>query len=207
MPPLRDLTGQRFGRLVVLARDGSRAGAVYWLCRCDCGNKKTAASNNLKGGYTRSCGCLRREVVAALGRKQTTHGHLRRGKATALYLRWRNILDRCMNPRNKQYADYGGRGITVCKKWRKFQNFLTDMGEPPPGYQIDRIDNNKGYCKSNCRWVSRKSNLRNKRSNHFVTFCGRTQCLAVWAEETGIPAQRICRRLREGWSVERALSG
>jgi len=201
---LCDLTGRRFGLLVVVGRRGSNNHRrPVWLCRCSCGYETTVPSNNLKSGHTRSCGCLRRRVAAA---RRLTHGHTRHGMVSRIYRIWRNMLQRCANPKCPDYHRYGGRGIKVCTRWRKFENFLKDMGEPPPDQQIDRIDNDRGYCKSNCRWVTRKANGRNRRSNRLLTFQNRAQCLAAWEAETGIRESTIRRRLRLDWPVERALT-
>lgn len=116
------------------------------------------------------------------------------------------MIERCTNPNDQQYERYGGRGIKVCERWRKFENFLADMGEPPPGLQIDRIDNEGDYCSSNCRWATRVQQARNKRNNRVIEYRGRAQPLAAWAEETGLNANTIRHRLNLGWSVERALT-
>ena len=115
--------------------------------------------------------------------------------------------DRCSNPRNKDYKNYGGRGIEVCARWRSFANFLTDMGpRPGPGYSIDRYPNTNGnYESNNCQWATTKQQNRNTRRNHLITFNGKTQCLSAWAEETSLPWDRILWRLNNGWSIERAL--
>jgi len=211
MPAFRDLTGQRFGRLVVVEkRDGRRRGNVMWLCRCDCGQTTPIRGCDLRNGHTKSCGCLQKAsaaaTAAATGRSNATHGHTRWGGESRAYRVWRNMIQRCTNQRADAYARYGGRGITVCKRWRKFESFLADMGEPPPGHQIDRIDNDKGYFKCNCRWVTSKENGRNTRRNRLLTHNGRTQCVAAWAEDTGIKVGTIFQRLNGGWPVERALT-
>lgn len=116
------------------------------------------------------------------------------------------MIQRCTNHKNKYYPNYGGRGITVCQEWRdSFENFLKDMGECPSKHQIDRIDNNGGYRKENCRWVTPKTNSRNRRDNRLETHNGKTQCLAAWAEEIGINIKTLGSRLRNGWSIENAL--
>lgn len=204
MPAFIDLTGQRFGRLVVIGQAGrNRHGQMMWLCRCDCGKEVVVAGCNLRSGNTQSCGCLNRERVAAA---QTAHGHARGGKMSRAYRCWDHIIQRCANPRHKYYANYGGRGIEVCERWREFKNFLEDMGEPPAEAQIDRIDNDGNYEPGNCRWATRGENQRNKRNNRRVTFRGKTQCLKAWSEELGIAANAIRKRLRRGWAVARALT-
>jgi hypothetical protein len=124
-----------------------------------------------------------------------------------IYYRWAGIIQRCTNPNNKEYKHYGARGITVCERWLKFENFLKDMGLPPTDKcQIDRIDNDNNYCKENCRWTTPKINSRNRRDNHLVTHNGKTQCIAMWAEEINIKCGTLSMRLKRGWTTERALT-
>jgi hypothetical protein len=108
------------------------------------------------------------------------------------------MKDRCFNITNKSYANYGGRGISVCKRWECFENFYEDMGEPPEGRSLDRIDNNKGYSPGNCRWATRKEQNTNQRSNVLIEFAGRTQTLSEWANEKGINRMTIRSRLDRG---------
>ena len=196
-----DLVGQKFGRLIVLKKkDKNKSGNYRWLCKCDCGKEKIIRGDNLKSGTTKSCGCLQKE-------KRMKHGHHARDKTSKTYHSWQSMIQRCTNPKVHNYHNYGGRGITVCKRWLEFKNFLTDMGESPgKGYQIDRINNNKGYKKSNCRWVTPKEQARNRRNNHLETYNGKTQLLIEWSEETGIPYRTLLSRLNRGWSIEKALT-
>ena len=195
-----DLIDKRFGRLTVLKKmDNNRHGQLMWLCLCDCGKEKIIRGNNLKSGDIKSCGCLHREIM-------TQHGHLKNGKTSKTYDVWHNMIQRCINPKNKYYKNYGGRGIKVCKRWMTFENFLIDMNESPGGYAIDRIDNDKGYYKSNCRWATRKEQARNKRNNRLITYRGKTQCLAEWAEKLKIPYPVLYGRFRRGWATEKALT-
>ncbi|MEK0337174.1 MAG: hypothetical protein QQN41_07060, partial [Nitrosopumilus sp.] len=110
-----------------------------WLCKCDCGKEIIILGYNLKNGTTKSCGCLRKEKSI---QRFIKHGHFKNGQMTKIYKSWSCMIQRCTNHNNKSYHNYGGRGIMVCKRWMKFKNFLEDMGEPPKGYQIDRINNN-----------------------------------------------------------------
>ncbi len=202
---MNDLIGQKFGRLIVIKKAGSsRDKHILWLCRCDCGKDKIIQGNHLKSGATKSCGCLNREKTSIAN---TKHGHTKNGKQSKTHIVWQHIIQRCTNPRDKGYSNYGGRGITVCKRWRKFENFLEDMGEVPEGYQIDRINNDGNYCKSNCRWATRKEQNRNTRRNHYITHDGKTQCLSAWAEEFNINYNTLYSRIfRSGWSIEKALT-
>lgn len=204
MSKLIDLTGKRFGRLIVIRRiSNDKRGQPYWLCKCNCGKEKNIRGSSLWNSVTKSCGCLSREKTIE---RLIIHGHCR-GRKTRIYYVWRNMIDRCTNYNRKDYQNYGGRGIVVCERWRKFENFLEDMDEVSKGHQIDRIDNNKGYYKENCRWVTSKINNRNKRNNHSITYDGKTQCLAAWAEELNIPKSTLRDRIfKFNWSVEKAIT-
>src|SRR5262245_44169457 len=158
MPTLVNITGQRFGRLVALHRAGTtKNGKAVWLCRCDCGNELTADGSNLRNSNTQSCGCLQHEKVTQLS---TIHGAAKRGSLTRTYISWAQMLQRCRDTKRK---NYGERGITVCSRWSSFENFLTDMGERPPGLSIDRIDNDGNYQPDNCRWATPKEQRQNQR--------------------------------------------
>lgn len=203
MPVLIDLTGRRFGRLVVerAVERTTPAGKRrrYWLCRCDCGSGSTAETSNLTSGNTTSCGCFRIEKKRVTGR---THG----GVGTRVYSIWKSMIQRCTNPNNPRWMSYGGRGITVCADWQTFENFRRDMGDPPEGTSIDRIDNDQGYEPGNCRWATSQTQNRNRRSSRPMTFQGKTRTLSEWSEELGIPYFTIHARLRRGATDEEALS-
>jgi len=198
--------GQKFGRLTVIQQIDNKWGHLRWLCRCDCGKEKIIYGHNLNNNRTKSCGCLQKEIASTINQNNQynfKHGYSQNNRT---YQVWHHIKQRCTNPNDKGYKNYGGRGITICKRWFKFENFFKDMEEQPNGYSIDRIDNNQGYYKENCRWVTPKQNNRNKRTNHLETYNGKTQCLTEWAEETGISKQRIEWRLKHGWSIEKTLT-
>ena len=161
---LIDLTGHQYGRLTVIRRAGHRGKKVIWLCSCKCGGEARPTSANLRNGTTKSCGCLQIETAAAAARKRSTvHGHNPTGKASPTYNSWHSMRARCTRASHKSYPNYGGRGITVCDRWREFANFLSDMGERPDGMTLDRIDNDGNYEPLNCRWATASQQQQNKR--------------------------------------------
>lgn len=191
-----DLIGQKFGRLVIIRKiNNDLRGNHRWICQCDCGKKTIVLGNNLRNNNTRSCGCLR-----------TKHGNSKVGKISKTYKSWQQMVQRCTNINNPRFKDYGNRGIKVCRRWMKFVNFLEDMGERPLDKCIDRINNDGNYCKSNCKWSTSKQNSRNRRDHRIVIFNGKTQCLASWADETGIRANTLLYRINNGWSIQEAFT-
>jgi len=203
-----DLTGQRFGRLIVQGRsDKPTSTRIYWDCLCDCGTVKAIQSAHLRSRTegTKSCGCLMIEAAKITGSNSATHGHRKRGNTTSTYECWKAAKSRCENPNDKQYKNYGGRGIKFCERWGEFENFLADMGECPPGLTLDRINNDGNYEPGNCRWATWKEQARNTRRNRLITFRGETKCVAEWAEVVGLNTYTLWSRLKVGWSVERAL--
>jgi len=191
-----NLMGHRFGRLTVLKRvENSNYGKAIWLCKCDCGNQKNILSNSLKSGRTKSCGCL-----------SQPHGHKCQNQRNKTYTVWVGMNQRCHNSNHTAYKNYGGRGIKVCEKWMKFEGFLQDMGEKPEGLTLDRIDNNKGYCKENCRWATRKEQGQNTRKNILITINNVTKCLMEWCEIYQKPYHKVWERIYRGnWSIDKAL--
>ena len=196
MPKLVDLIGKRFYNLSVICREqNSKNGDSRWLCLCDCGQKRIVLGINLKSGQTKSCGCTK-----------IMHGCSKRGQVTREFLAWNNMMQRCKNKKHPRYNDWGGRGITVCERWDKFENFLEDMEVIPEKYELDRIDNNKEYSKENCRLVLEKLQSRNRRSNVNITFNNKIQCLKDWANEYNISYSTLRYRLNVlKWTIEKSL--
>lgn len=158
--PRVDLVGRRFGRLVVLKRDGNVGTRSRWLCRCDCGSVVLAGSGSLLSDWKKSCGCLQREANIA----RSVHGHARTGHHSVEYKTWCGMRRRCTNSNERSWPRYGGRGIRVCERWNSFELFLLDMGpKPSPQHSIDRIDPDGNYEPSNCRWATLDEQNRNKR--------------------------------------------
>lgn len=173
-----DIKGQRFGRLIAKSRAKDARPRAWWLCQCDCGRECVVSANSLRQGATKSCGCLQRDSVI---RTFTTHGHATSGRCSRTYRIWLNMRTRCSNPKCEGFHRYGGRGITVCAQWLTFANFLADMGEVPAGKSIDRIDGNKGYQPSNCRWATPLEQAANTIARtHHVTIGGTTKTLRQW---------------------------
>lgn len=195
-----DHTGARFTRLLVLERiANARNGARGYRCQCDCGATINTTAGLLVSGHTKSCGCLKRETKSRL-----KHG----GKGTTTYKRWRSMRSRCTNKKDSSYANYGAKGVTVCDRWiHSYENFLADMGEcPSETMTLDRIENELGYEPGNCRWATSTEQNRNRSNNRMLTLNGETECIATWAERTGIDKANISNRLRLGWTVEKALT-
>lgn len=155
-----DVIGQKFGRYTVIAKSDKRSKAMKQmvLCKCDCGTEKEVIVGNLKSGISKSCGCLKAELVSKSRKK---HGFSK----TTMYYRYKHMIQRCYFPDNPEYHNYGGRGIKVCDSWlESVENYINDMGFPPfKTAQIDRINNDLGYFKDNCRWATPQQNSLNKR--------------------------------------------
>lgn len=201
-----DLTGERFERLLVISRArNSSTHQAQFLCRCDCGNEKVIRANALRMALTKSCGCLQIENgVMQGGLSRPKHGHCSNG-VSPTYISWRSMWNRCTNVAHDGYARYGGRGIAVCERWLKFENFLADMGERPDGMTIERKDANGNYCPENCHWATSKAQNRNKRNNKLHFYKGESKTVNEWAEVLGIRLSTLEKRLRIGWDIVRAI--
>jgi len=195
---------QKFGRLTTTRFLGNGGkGANYWECVCDCGKTHKVKTAYLNNGAIKSCGCAQRDAIREIGTKTKTHGLTK----TKEFRTWAGMRERCRNKNNKTYADYGGRGITVCKRWGKFENFLVDMGNAPTQkHTLERKNNDKGYSPSNCKWATWKEQGRNKSNNVNIEYKGETKCLFAWAEDYGIDPKRLWARLDRGWSFEKSVT-
>lgn len=201
----KDLTGARVGRLVVRGSAGkNRHGHSLWNCECDCGGECAVASAKLlsKTRPTKSCGCVQRENLADRNRNSRTHGM----RHTLSYHSWKGLKQRCLNEKDRGYHKYGGRGITVCERWRdSFEAFLEDMGEAPPGHSIERVDVNGHYEPGNCVWATATVQNRNTRRTQRFCYRGKTMSLPDLCEMVGKARPTVLARLKRGWSIEDAL--
>jgi len=198
---LIDLSGQRFGRLIVIHRDTSNGlTPTRWLCKCNCGATKIILASTLVSGKGQSCGCLRKEVSAA---NSTKHG----GVGTLLYNAWCTMIGRCENENHISYKNYGARGIYVCERWKDFALFKQDMGERPKGAWLERRDNDGPYSPDNCHWATRSEQQRNTRRSVRVTAGGQTKTLIEWSEDLGVPYTTIDWRWQQRWTPEEIVFG
>lgn len=202
-----DLTGIRSGRLVAVKRNGKGPQRqAMWLCLCDCGKEVTVMAQSLTRQRTKSCGCYGREVwreQAAVMRSHKKKGHGCYGTPT--HKSWTSMHARCTYPGTNGYHNYGGRGIGVCERWEKFENFLSDMGERPRGTTIERKDQNGNYEPSNCVWATNGEQARNRRNNHLIEFQGITKCLSDWASDIGVTPTTLMKRIAS-WTLGDALT-
>lgn len=193
--------GYKVGKLTVTKDLGlDKEQKHIWECTCDCGNTVVHSTSALNFGRILSCGCLKHET----GKKLRKYN----ARDRKLYFRWNNIRERCYNPNNKAYKNYGGRGIEMCPEWQDdfytFRDWAISNGYNE-SLSLDRIDNNKGYSPDNCRWATDKTQSNNRRSNRYITINGVTKTMMQWSEELNIPYSRIQSRLEAGWTAEDAV--
>lgn len=213
-PPIN--IGDRFGRLTVLneaTAHYSSAGFMVrrWRCQCDCGTTKEIRAASLKNGVTISCGCKAREGCSTLAERAClVHADARAGARAPEYGIYRAMLSRCFNPKVERYPLYGGRGITVCDRWRGsegYPHFLADMGRrPTPAHSLDRKNVDGNYTPENVRWAVAEVQGRNRTNNRRVEYAGRFITLAEAAEISGIKRATLANRLNQGWPIERAMA-
>jgi hypothetical protein len=212
--PIEEMIGKKFGRLTVIKYAGFRqlsekskkCRKYYYICQCECGKETLVEENKLKCGHTRSCGCLLEEA------KKTNKSHYKHGMTTSrLYRIHAGMLYRCKNTTDAKYYRYGGRGISVCPEWKgeggfvRFKEWALENGYKED-LTIDRIDNNKGYSPSNCRWASSIEQSNNRQNNHYLEYKGEIKTISQWARELDIDCNLISMRLQRGWSIEEALT-
>lgn len=196
-----DLTGQKFGRLTVLSYAGkSKNGSFIWNCRCDCGNTRVAVGCEMKSGNTSSCGCLAHDVLV---KRNTKHGMAN----TPIYAVWSAMKNRCLNPNDEHYDNYGGRGIKLSEKWLTFEGFYEDMGDSyKKGLTIERRDSNGNYYKENCVWETRLVQGNNTRRNRIETVNGVTGTLAQLCRKFDVSYCAVRHRTDRGMSIEEAFN-
>lgn len=206
MSKILDLTSQKFGRLKVLQFIEIRKHHSYWLCKCNCGNITEASNSSLRTGKVKSCGCLRKEVTRQNAIKTKTTHHLAN---TRIYNVWRSMKKRCYLKTHKAYKDYGGRGIKVCNEWKNdfmcFYNWAIINGYKED-LTLDRIDVNGDYEPNNCRWVDWKIQQNNRRDNIHIQYNGENKTVYEWANEFNIKYCTLWWRIKNGWSIEDALT-
>lgn len=192
-----ELTGNKFGRLTVVKKiGGTKYGNVSWECLCDCGNTTIVTGSHLNSNHTTSCGCYQRQRASEASLQ---HGHSLNGVMSPTYGSWSHMKTRCNNPNYPFFENYGGRGITYCERWSKFDNFLEDMGERPKGrYSLERIDNEGNYEPSNCKWIPLGNQAYNTTRSANLTYKGKTKCMAEWAKILNVSYWKIKYRRKKG---------
>lgn len=199
-----DLVGKRFGRLVVLRRTENNYKGTHWLCRCDCGNVVEVYGSSLNRGMTKSCGCLTKDLLTERNKSSQKHG-LSRSRIYRIYF---GMINRCYYPKTNRYQLYGGRGIKVCDEWlnsfEAFRDWSFANGYAPE-LSLDRINSDGNYSPSNCRWVTHKEQVLNRKCMKFYSYNGKTLCLKDWARDTGISYSALYQRIRKGMTFEEAI--
>jgi hypothetical protein len=190
MPPAINITGQRFGRLVAIARVEGR----QWRWKCDCGNEIVQVAGIVKSGNSKSCGCFN---LDSLRRRMTKHGMSKH----PLYSLWSGMRARCAN-----HPNYAGRGIKVCERWNDFSAFVADMGPRPQGTSLERKRVNEGYNPDNCIWATRRDQAENTRRNVFLELDGEKLTVSQWSRKLGISQKTLNRRRSNGWSDSEILT-
>lgn len=188
-----DIAGQRFGRLTVSEMTDQRMHKnVMWRCTCDCGNTVVVGARDLRTGHTRSCGCLKLEMLKT---RVTRHG----AAGTRLYMIWQEMLARCYRAESPSFKFYGARGISVCDEWRtSFESFAADMGDPPFGCSLERKNNDMNYSKDNCQWATHTEQMNNRRGNIIISFNGREMTMAQFARFLGFHYAKVRSAIKRG---------
>ena len=199
-PRVKDIRGKKFGRLTVVEYAGiDKRGNATWKCACDCGKECLAIATNIIRGVKQSCGCLR-------GENALKHGGARKGSHEDLYGIWKGIVARTTQPTSIDFTEYGGVGISISKEWLEYEAFKADMGERPTlQHSIDRIKNELGYSKENCRWATKKEQARNRTNTRFLEYKGIRKPIVQWEDELGLTRDVLVRRLKSGMTPEQAI--
>lgn len=195
--------GMRFGKWIVLSQSTNRGNRHHWFCRCDCGTERSVCGKNMATGISTNCGCVRKQSLPASRKK---HGE----SQSSLYKRWKAMVQRCTKSSDRNFPNYGGRGIRVCREWLQFEPFRDWALQH--GYDgsltLDRIDNNQGYAPENCRWVSQIDNCNNKRGNLWIEAFGERKTLSEWSRDPRCKTSQsnLCRRIHLGVPPDMAIS-
>ena len=203
MAKVTDITGKKFSRLLVVGYSEKKTKAnkrMVW-CQCDCGSLKEQVAANIVSGMAKSCGCL---VGESAKERFTKHG----SRYHPMYHRYNAMMQRCYNRNSDEYHNYGARGIIVCDEWKNsIDRYIEDIGMPPfKSASIDRIDNEKGYFKENCRWATKKQQSINRRVVNLIDFNGKNMCISDWEKELGFGSRGIRGRIEKGASIDDALT-
>jgi len=202
-----DLSGTTFGRLTVTGKASNVGAKTCWRCECQCGQQAVVQTYLLTSGKTRSCGCLKSDRCREGGKKNKVHGEGHGGAQTFEYRSWLAMRRRCLNPRVKEYPSYGGRGIKICKRWDDYRFFLLDMGRrPSPKHSLERIDVNRGYTPSNCKWATNLEQQRNRRGTMYVVYKKKRVPVSELGEQSLVGVDLFRSRIQQGWPVDRALT-
>ena len=205
MAKIEDLTGKKFGRWTVIKRvENNKNGDSMWLCQCSCDKHtlRVVRGGSLRQGKSTSCGCI---AIEKRLKCDNIHGH----SGERIYTIWHDMKQRCENPNDKYYHNYGGRGIKTCSEWKNsFQAFYnwSIVNGYKENLTLDRIDGNKGYSPDNCRWVTRKFQANNTRRNVILKFNEVSHTMVEWSDILDISYMALCHRIERGWSIERALT-
>lgn len=192
----KNMIGFKIGMLEVISFSHTKV-VAHWNCKCDCGNEKVISGASLRSKKpTLSCGCL-----LLSGKPNSVHGM----SSTPTYETYRSMRKRCENINDKEFKNYGGRGISVCDEWKTFDVFFADMGVRPDGSTLDRIDTNGNYCRSNCKWSTPKEQAANRRNSYNITHDGETKHVSEWSLVSGVATETIKRRIGYGWDVGEAI--
>lgn len=201
---IKDISGQKFGRLRAIKIAYIKHRSAYWECICDCGNTVIVYGTSLRRGLTQSCKCLQNELTI---KRNTKHGYAPRNKPHTMYTIYNNMKQRCYNPNSRAYRRYGERGIIICDEWlNDFTQFLKDMGPRPSiKHSIERINNDSNYEPKNCKWATPDEQGKNMHINKYYTYNNQKKIISEWVKISGIKNSTFRMRLKYGWSIEKII--